>query len=381
MSLREGEHQAIIPGLPDDLAIQCLARISHGYHGVLECVSKRWRDVMRSSAYSHIKAANGWSGDWWFVLTERQHDGQWNAYDPEANNWHHLPRFHTDEPPGDHLGFSCVSVSKKFLVIGGFYESPLSPIFPELKTFVMNDVWLFDPFKKQWSRRASMKMPRSEFACVVISGKVYVAGGYNSSEPGGITNAEIYDPVTDRWEDLPSMPFPQMECSGVSYQGRFHVIGGKVNRDSPNTYDVFDPNKGVWHTVEYTWPFSRMMWFSIAVMKERIYVITEWDADTIRARNTQTEEWCTVVVLPPIVLADHSRPLETFGYGFVGSRGKLYVIGGKALKYLSDDREFEITKLNMVRFCNPTVLPLEWKEAKPMRGAGGNVRGCAVLEE
>ncbi|KAK1291332.1 F-box/kelch-repeat protein [Acorus calamus] len=213
---REGEHQAIIPGLPDDLAIQCLARISHGYHGVLECVSKRWRDVMRSSVYSHIKAANGWSGYWWFVLTERQHDGQWNAYDPEANNWHHLPRFHTDEPPGDHLGFSCVTVCKKFLVIGGFYESPLSPIFPELKTSVMDDVWLFDPFEKQWSRRASMKMPRSEFACVVTSGKVHVAGGYNSSEPGGITNAEVYDPVTDRWEDLPPMPFPQMECSGVS---------------------------------------------------------------------------------------------------------------------------------------------------------------------
>ncbi|KAE8679003.1 hypothetical protein F3Y22_tig00111402pilonHSYRG00644 [Hibiscus syriacus] len=39
----------VLPGLPDDLALRCLARFSHGYHGVLESVSNRWKDLVRSS--------------------------------------------------------------------------------------------------------------------------------------------------------------------------------------------------------------------------------------------------------------------------------------------------------------------------------------------
>ncbi|KAK1277333.1 hypothetical protein QJS04_geneDACA015756 [Acorus gramineus] len=153
---------------------------------------------MRSSEYSHIKAINGWSGDWFFAFTNKQYVVEWNAYDPEANNWHHLPSIPTAEPHGHHHGFSCVCVCNKFFVMGGFHETFQGPLFPENKSCETTDVWMFDPFKKQWSRRASMKMPRSWFSCVVMSGKVYVAGGFNCSKRGGVTNAEVYDPVEDR---------------------------------------------------------------------------------------------------------------------------------------------------------------------------------------
>ncbi|CAF1926067.1 unnamed protein product, partial [Brassica napus] len=42
------DHRTIYhPGLPDDLALRCIAKLSHGYHGKLE----GWRDLVRSDAY------------------------------------------------------------------------------------------------------------------------------------------------------------------------------------------------------------------------------------------------------------------------------------------------------------------------------------------
>ena len=46
---------------------------------------------------------------------------------------------------------------------------------------------------------ASMRTPRTQFACCAVSGKVYVAGGRNLTHSRGITSAEVYDPVADRY--------------------------------------------------------------------------------------------------------------------------------------------------------------------------------------
>lgn len=197
LTLRESMNQAIIPGLPDDLALRCLAKLSHGYHGLLEAVSKGWRDVMRCSDYSNYKAREGWCGNWLFVLTEGSKN-QWVAYDPEADKWHSLPKIPGNNSDCQHYGFSCVSVRNKFMVIGGSY-APQDPVFPHQRPFICNDVVQYDPFSKQWLRVASMRTPRSHFACTVVSGKVYVAGGRNSSCVTGLAVGEVYDPVTDEY--------------------------------------------------------------------------------------------------------------------------------------------------------------------------------------
>lgn len=190
LHLKEPMHQPIIPGLPDDLALGCLARLSHGYHGLLATVSKRWRDVMCSDDYSDYKAREGWCGDWLFVLTEGARN-QWIAYDPEADRWHPIPlRPHLQERWWS--GFSCVCVNNKFLVIGGSYGKSEWP-------FISNEVVQFDPFRKEWSSAASMWISRSHFACCVIDGKIYVAGGRNSDCPRGLILAEVYDPLTDKY--------------------------------------------------------------------------------------------------------------------------------------------------------------------------------------
>jgi hypothetical protein len=196
-TFRESEKGTIIPGLPDDLGLRCLAKMSHGHHGLLETVSKRWRDLIRSSDYAAFKAREGWCGDWLFVLTDGS-STEWVAYDPQADTWHPLPKISTSHPECEHFGFSCVCVCNRLLVIGGSYK-PLEPEFPNQRPFISNDVMQFDPYKKQWTSIACMRTPRSHFACSVIGGKVYVAGGRNSSCTRGLALAEVYDPLTDKY--------------------------------------------------------------------------------------------------------------------------------------------------------------------------------------
>ncbi|PHU11974.1 F-box/kelch-repeat protein [Capsicum chinense] len=192
--------QPLIPGLPDDLALRCLAKISHGYHGTLETVCRGWRKLFRSAEYSNYKAREGWSENWLFVLAGESKN-QWVAYDPEADRWHPLPRIPTSHPDQEHLGFSCVCVLNKFLLIGGTYGTR-DPVFPHQGAVTTNEVFQFDPFRKEWRKVASMRTPRSHFACSVVSGKVYVAGGRNTSLIEGLALAEVYNPLTDKRDFL-----------------------------------------------------------------------------------------------------------------------------------------------------------------------------------
>uniref|UniRef100_A0A6N2MWE2 F-box domain-containing protein n=1 Tax=Salix viminalis TaxID=40686 RepID=A0A6N2MWE2_SALVM len=376
-------HQPIIPGLPDDLALLCLAKVSHGYHGLLESVSKSWRDMIRSADYAHYRAKHGCCGDWLFVLTE-QSNNQWVAFDPEADRWHPLPKVSGDCSVGQHFGFSCVCVYNRLLVIGGSY-APLDSSVPIQRPLITDNVLQFDPFKKQWTSVARMRTPRSHFACSVISGKVYVAGGRNLSCTKGLALAEVYDPLTDKWEELPPMPTPLMDCLGLSYKGKFHVLSDQVGLSETNITQVFNPSINTWCSMEDIWPFSRAMQFAVQVMCDgRVYTVVDWGESLIKTRDSEEGgEWYTVGSVPSVILTTHTRALEAFSYGFASLRDELYILGGKVLKWEEAGAgRFDIVRLDLVRVCNPVARPLKWKETRPMCGpACGSILGCASLEE
>lgn len=142
--------------------------------------------------YAHIKARERWCGDWLFVLGADS-PALWHAYDPDADRWHPLPRMPGFTDDDELCRFSCVSVSNKFLVIGGCHISHSEKRCSETRSLMV-----FDPFKKQWKVAANMQTARTDFACAVISDKVYVAGGSNSNSPEGLATAEVYDPDADK---------------------------------------------------------------------------------------------------------------------------------------------------------------------------------------
>lgn len=372
-------YEAIIPGLPDDLALRCLAMLSHGYHGLLECVSKKWRNAVRSSDFFQLKSGEGWCGDWVFVLTDDQINIQWNAYDPDADRWHHLPRIPSIRCGYKHLGFSCVTVHHRFLVLGG-HMCPTDPVVPHHDFSPTNDVMQFDPFKQQWNRLASMRTERSDFACAVVCGNVYVAGGWNSRS-GRLDVAEVYDPLEDRWEDLPPVHILRKDCFGISYNGRFYVFRRKVNPARRNACLVFDPLDKMWHPAKDICLNAKLMNWATTISGDHFYAIGESAGNTVSARHKDEQDWHTLGKVPPVFLPNHSRPLECFRFGFTALGKNLYVVGGKVLKWNEHQKRFDIVRLDLVRVCNVSDSPLNWREARPMRGTCGAVLACAALEE
>jgi hypothetical protein len=176
----------------------------------------------------------------------------------------------------------------------------------------------------------------------------------------------------------------QMDCLGLSYKGKFYVLSDQVGLPDQKTSEVFSPSDRKWCTVEDIWPFSRAMQFAVQVIgDDRVYTVVDWGESLIKTRNTDKGDWYNVGLVPSVVLPDHSRPLEAFGYGFAALRHELYILGGKVLKWEeSGAGRFDIVKLGLVRVCDPSVMPLRWRKTRPMCGsAHGSIIGCASLEE
>ncbi|KAL2652475.1 hypothetical protein R1flu_020603 [Riccia fluitans] len=383
----EGEPvESIIPGLPDDLALLCLAKISHGYHGMLQAVCKRWHFLVQTSEYARAQYQERRCGDWLFVNTEEPKEGNWTAYDPEAGKWHVLPPMPGVTADHRHYGFACVGVANRLLVMGGYY-TPFDPPMQPVKYFATNEVWQFDPFSKHWSKVASMRTCRCSFACAVIGGKVYVAGGCSSSRRRPLACAEVYDPLEDRWEDIAPLPNARDDCVGVALGDLFYVIAGIIeNHADQRTVEVYDPSRMAWYSLPDVWLFSRQMPCPVTSMQGSMYALDDWDANTIKVYEPQVGAWVSVGPVPGVEVPGQDRRPKGFNFGLTGLRDELYVLGGKVLRWQPANghwKKFDILRLNTVIACNPAVKGREvsWRKMKPMGESRGAVLGCAVLEE
>ncbi|KAL9669309.1 hypothetical protein QQ045_006853 [Rhodiola kirilowii] len=363
-SIDQCVNEALIPGLPDDLALICLAKISHGFLGVLECVCKRWRDVIRSKEYAFYKSRMGRCGDWLFVfMHENDRSRHWKAYDPEADSWHPIPPM----PRGNKLtGFSCVSVCNRLLVIGGFclnyhHNGEISST---------NQVLSFDPYRQEWSEVASMSTGRANFACSVICGKVFVGGGYSSAgyykynTPSSLrsynplSSAEVYDPVKDRWDELPTMPRPWDRCFGVSYNNKFYIM----SEVDPNNMDIFSVHDRQWCSRRDVRKSQKQARGRILVINDHLYTIIENSVQTV---NIETGDWYHVGSVPAVTLL----------HPFVCSlRNKLYVI-----EAIDPHQPDHLVRQRTLRFCDLSTTPLQWKTS--MFPSVHSVRTWASLEE
>ncbi|URD87815.1 Kelch motif [Musa troglodytarum] len=347
----DGTCEAIIPGLPDDLALRCLAKISHGYHGLLQCVSKKWKRAIRSVDYAHVKAREGWCGDWLFVLGADS-PTLWHAYDPDADRWHPLPRMPGFTDDDELCRFSCVSVGNKFLVIGGCHISH-----SEKRCWETRSLMVFDPFMKQWKGGAYMQTARTDFACAVISDKVYVAGGSNSSSSEGLATAEVYDPDADKWEDLPSMPFPLIECFSISHGGQFHVVGKRISNFQHDTYVIFNPSEQKWHVMEDLPPVCKLSRDTTTIIESDIYSMLP--DGTVTMVMPDQKGWHALGVYPAVVLPDHDRPLRPFGFGFIALGSCIYVVGGMVLKYNTSNHTWIGNNMLIHGFPSRNVFPYD----------------------
>lgn len=107
----------LIPGLPDDVAKQCLAFVPRARFPSMGSVCKKWRFVVQSKEFITVRRLAGMLEEWLYVLTTNAggRKSQWEVMDCLGQKLSSLPPM----PGPAKTGFKVVVVDGKLLVIAG----------------------------------------------------------------------------------------------------------------------------------------------------------------------------------------------------------------------------------------------------------------------
>ncbi|XP_074324857.1 F-box/kelch-repeat protein SKIP6-like isoform X2 [Apium graveolens] len=187
--------QPLIPNLPNDISLQCIARIPRPHHPYLSLISKSFHSTLHSpeffatrcllnstqqSLYLNIRVNSSFK---WYTLNQQTHLVKTpNFLSPLANI--------KKQPIG-----SCFAVlGFKIYVIGG-----------SVNEIASNDVWVFDCRFGKWEIGAKMRVCREFAAAGVVNGRIYVMGGCVGDNFVKSSNwAEVYDPGVGVWKAVES---------------------------------------------------------------------------------------------------------------------------------------------------------------------------------
>lgn len=248
------EYVELIPGLPDDVAVDCLSRVPHASHRALRRVCRGWRSAAAAPAFASARAAAGATEDLVVLLqfgNPSADDGPKDepsntpaygvaVYNVTTGEW----RRESGAPPVPVFA-QCAAVGTRVAVLGGWDPRSFEPV---------SEVHVLDAATGAWRRGAPMRSARSFFACAEAGGKVYVAGGHDKHK-NALKTAEAYDPCADAWDPLPDMSEERDECDGMATIAgdRFLAVSGyRTARQGGFERDAewFDPASREWRRLE-----------------------------------------------------------------------------------------------------------------------------------
>ncbi|CAF2121860.1 unnamed protein product, partial [Brassica napus] len=173
----------VVWSLPNDVALNILARISRIHHPSLSLVSKRCKSILSSRELDVTRTLmDKTEKHIYLYLKFRRHTKPcWFALTPGPDQkLKQLPSFpyehHPDSP-------TVVSSGSEIYLIGGLVNHRRS-----------RRVFVLDCRCQKWRKLPEMRVPRGSYASAgFIDGKLYVLGGRESS-------GEVYDPKSGTWE-------------------------------------------------------------------------------------------------------------------------------------------------------------------------------------
>ncbi|CAG7910089.1 unnamed protein product [Brassica rapa] len=218
--------------LPDDLVLNCLARVSRPDLAALSMVSKRYHSLVASPDLYKIRSLIGRTETYvyvclriptpvpsvrWYILRRRK--------TLDASDLIPIPSL-----PSQPLEASSVVVLDcSIYVIGGLIEG-------EQRT---SDVWRLDCRTHVWHPVPCMGVARAYGAAGVVDGKIYVFGGCDVDDNYG----EVFDPKTQTWNPLPPMPKRKKHIhSSMVRDQKVYALD-----DKERTF-YYSPREGKWGT-------------------------------------------------------------------------------------------------------------------------------------
>ncbi|KZV21410.1 F-box/kelch-repeat protein-like [Dorcoceras hygrometricum] len=279
--------EPLIPGLPDDIALQCLLRVAMDNHGACRAVSKRWYLLFGSKEQFFTRRKEfGFHDPWLFVFAYHKCTGkiEWKVLDLIRSSWHTIPAMPCKEKVCPQ-GFRCVSFPDEgtLFVCGGIMSDVDCPL---------NLVVKFEVIKNRWTVMKKMTTPRSFFASGVINGLIYVAGG-NSTDLFELNSVEVLDPKKGTWRNVSNMKTNMASYDAAVLDGKLLVTEGwfwpfyVVPRGQ-----IYDPHADNWENMPAG---LREGWTgSSVVIYGHLFVVTEHERTKVKVYDAQCDSWDTV---------------------------------------------------------------------------------------
>ena len=248
----------LIPGLPEEIARECLVRLQYGRWSAARGVCRRWREEMESPEFHRLRRASGISQSV-IALTQSEPitipgdpankcafgpSYRVVLFEPESGSWSTIPGIPW-LPRGLPLFCQIAAAGSRLVVVGGWN--------PE--TWLATDeIFVYDFLTATWRAGKPMPPPRRSFFACAADGErmVFVAGGHDEDK-SALSSALAYDVEEDDWVSLPDMGRERDECKGVFRRGGFHVIGGyctEMQGRFGKSAEVLDVATGRWGPVE-----------------------------------------------------------------------------------------------------------------------------------
>ena len=112
---------------------------------------------------------------------------------------------------------AAASYDGKIYVVGGFISSEWIPT---------NQLFIYDPIKNQWTEGNPMPTPRGALNALFVNGILYAIGGQDNARISNIN--EAYDPLTNKWISKPSMPTGRNHAASATVDNKIYITGGRL---------------------------------------------------------------------------------------------------------------------------------------------------------
>ena len=291
-SSSEVEFAQLIPGLPNDVAVNCLLRLPVGALPKCGTVCRSWNQLLgkRVKFFSNRNRL-GISSRWLYVLAFDRctRKIQWQVLNLNLLSWHTIPAM----PSGNRLsptGLQCIALPDRgaLLACGGTVSGMDCPV---------DTVMRFDLQSDRWTTIKRMLNARSFFAGGLINGAVYAAGGSNTNL-AELNSAEALNLRTGEWR-----PVASMNASMVAYDSA--VLDGKllITEGWGWPFD-FSPRGMSYDPIANTWkslaPGLREGWTGASVVLDgRLFVICEYENLKMKFYDAESDSW-DIVGGPPV---------------------------------------------------------------------------------
>ncbi|KAF4355967.1 hypothetical protein F8388_025970 [Cannabis sativa] len=244
----------IIPSLPNDLALNILARVPRQYHLVLSAVSKSIRFTLSSPQlyttrsllnltenllYFKVSSTSLGCCENWFAIYQKPTV----SADPICNGLLRFARL--PSIPYKLHGHVEAVVGHNIYVIGGHYIDESDFIIPS------SYVWILDCRSHTWQQGPSIGIPRFDASVAVVDEKIYVIGGWTEE-----SWVEVFDPVIGQWEHIPS-PLDGRKSNFTEVEVVNGIILIKL-RSNKNEFRL-NPETRMWEVSEHDEPFCGRM--------------------------------------------------------------------------------------------------------------------------